>query len=164
LKSTAFEYHAPTTAAEAVGLLAELGDEAKLLAGGQSLIPMPARHQQLAHGVDPRQQPGRPGWGGRIPCVGGAGGHRGPRIVGTQSNEGSLIIGDPMSDPLAGRRPGAQAAPPGGRSWSMVARAGSKLSRARIGRDSGSGSSYDQATSSTLAPSTTAVQYDAVPL
>jgi FAD binding domain in molybdopterin dehydrogenase len=63
LKSTAFEYHAPTTAAEAVGLLAELGDEAKLLAGGQSLIPMPARHQQLAHGVDPRQQPGRPGGG-----------------------------------------------------------------------------------------------------
>jgi 2Fe-2S iron-sulfur cluster binding domain len=26
-------------------------------------VESPARHQQLAHGVDPRQQPGRPGWG-----------------------------------------------------------------------------------------------------
>jgi carbon-monoxide dehydrogenase medium subunit len=40
LKPAAFEYHAPTTADEAVGLLAELGDDAKVLAGGQSLVPM----------------------------------------------------------------------------------------------------------------------------
>jgi aerobic carbon-monoxide dehydrogenase medium subunit len=40
LKPSAFEYHAPTTADEAVGLLADLGDDAKVLAGGQSLIPM----------------------------------------------------------------------------------------------------------------------------
>jgi aerobic carbon-monoxide dehydrogenase medium subunit len=40
LKPSAFDYHAPTTADEAVGLLAELGDDAKVLAGGQSLIPM----------------------------------------------------------------------------------------------------------------------------
>jgi len=40
LKPTAFEYHAPTTADEAVALLADLGDDAKVLAGGQSLIPM----------------------------------------------------------------------------------------------------------------------------
>lgn len=40
MKPAPFEYHAPTTAAEAVGLLAELGDGAKLLAGGQSLVPM----------------------------------------------------------------------------------------------------------------------------
>ena len=40
MKPAPFEYHAPGTAAEAVGLLAELGDEAKVLAGGQSLIPM----------------------------------------------------------------------------------------------------------------------------
>jgi len=40
LKPSAFEYHAPTTADEAVGLLAELGEDAKVLAGGQSLIPM----------------------------------------------------------------------------------------------------------------------------
>ena len=35
----AFEYHAPRTIDEALGLLARLGDGAKLLAGGQSLIP-----------------------------------------------------------------------------------------------------------------------------
>ena len=40
MKPAPFEYHAPTTVDEVVGLLAELGDEAKLLAGGQSLIPM----------------------------------------------------------------------------------------------------------------------------
>lgn len=35
-----FEYHAPTTLNDAVALLNELGDEAKLLAGGHSLLPM----------------------------------------------------------------------------------------------------------------------------
>ena len=36
------EYEAPTTVAEAVGLLAEHQDEASVLAGGQSLIPLMA--------------------------------------------------------------------------------------------------------------------------
>lgn len=40
MKSAPFRYHAPLTAADAVGLLAELGDGAKVLAGGQSLVPM----------------------------------------------------------------------------------------------------------------------------
>lgn len=35
-----FEYHAPTTLNDAVALLSKLGDEAKLLAGGHSLLPM----------------------------------------------------------------------------------------------------------------------------
>jgi carbon-monoxide dehydrogenase medium subunit len=35
-----FEYHAPSSLAEAVTLLAQLGDEAKILAGGHSLLPM----------------------------------------------------------------------------------------------------------------------------
>jgi aerobic carbon-monoxide dehydrogenase medium subunit len=53
MKPAPFEYHAPTTAAEAVALLAELGDEAKLLAGGQSLIPMLAlRLAAFEHLVD----------------------------------------------------------------------------------------------------------------
>lgn len=34
-----FDYHAPTTIDEALALLAEHGDDAKILAGGQSLIP-----------------------------------------------------------------------------------------------------------------------------
>jgi aerobic carbon-monoxide dehydrogenase medium subunit len=36
----AFEYHAPGSVAEAVGLLQRFGPEAKIIAGGQSLIPM----------------------------------------------------------------------------------------------------------------------------
>ena len=40
MKPSSFEYHAPESAAEAVGLLAELGEGAKILAGGQSLVPM----------------------------------------------------------------------------------------------------------------------------
>jgi carbon-monoxide dehydrogenase medium subunit len=35
-----FAYHRPKSIAEAVGLLADLGDEARALAGGHSLIPM----------------------------------------------------------------------------------------------------------------------------
>ena len=35
-----FEYHAASTVEEALSLLDQLGDEAKVLAGGQSLIPM----------------------------------------------------------------------------------------------------------------------------
>ena len=35
-----FEYFAPTSVEEALGLLAEHGDEAKVLAGGQSLLPV----------------------------------------------------------------------------------------------------------------------------
>src|SRR4029079_6059273 len=35
-----FEYHSPRTLDEAISLLQKLGPEAKLLSGGQSLIPM----------------------------------------------------------------------------------------------------------------------------
>ena len=38
--TSAFAYHAPTSVSEAARLLAEHGDEAKLLAGGHSLIPL----------------------------------------------------------------------------------------------------------------------------
>jgi carbon-monoxide dehydrogenase medium subunit len=48
-----FEYHAPKTLGDALGLLGELGDEAKLLAGGHSLLPMmKLRFAQPAHLVD----------------------------------------------------------------------------------------------------------------
>jgi aerobic carbon-monoxide dehydrogenase medium subunit len=42
MKLPLVEYEAPTTIAEAVGLLAEHEDEASVLAGGQSLIPLMA--------------------------------------------------------------------------------------------------------------------------
>jgi carbon-monoxide dehydrogenase medium subunit len=40
MKPAPFEYHAPTTATDAVALLADLGAAAKPIAGGQSLVPM----------------------------------------------------------------------------------------------------------------------------
>ncbi|MEM7353973.1 MAG: xanthine dehydrogenase family protein subunit M [Acidobacteriota bacterium] len=40
MKPAAFEYEAPSSLEEALALLAQHGDEAKLLAGGQSLVPM----------------------------------------------------------------------------------------------------------------------------
>lgn len=40
MKPPPFAYHAPTTLDEALATLAELGEDAKVLAGGQSLIPL----------------------------------------------------------------------------------------------------------------------------
>ncbi len=48
-----FEYHRPTSVADAVGLLASLGEEARVVAGGHSLIPMmKMRMAQPEHLVD----------------------------------------------------------------------------------------------------------------
>ncbi|MGW1024770.1 FAD binding domain-containing protein [Streptomyces sp. NPDC002577] len=55
MKPAPFEYHVPTGAGEAVALLADLGDEAKAIAGGQSLVPMLAlRLASFGHLVDLR--------------------------------------------------------------------------------------------------------------
>jgi len=49
----AFEYHAPRSVGEAIGLLGSLGSDAKLLAGGHSLLPMmKLRFAQPAHLID----------------------------------------------------------------------------------------------------------------
>jgi carbon-monoxide dehydrogenase medium subunit len=42
VKPARFAYHAPTSAGEAIALLAEHGDQARLLAGGQTLMPLMA--------------------------------------------------------------------------------------------------------------------------
>lgn len=56
MKPAAFDYHAPATADEAVTLLADLGEEAKIIAGGQSLVPMLAlRLAVFDHLVDLRR-------------------------------------------------------------------------------------------------------------
>lgn len=48
-----FEYHAPRTVPEAISLLSQYGDEAKLLAGGHSLLPMmKLRFAQPGHLID----------------------------------------------------------------------------------------------------------------
>jgi CO/xanthine dehydrogenase FAD-binding subunit len=53
MKPAPFEYHAPRSVEETVALLAEYGDEAKVLAGGQSLVPlMNFRLARPAHVVD----------------------------------------------------------------------------------------------------------------
>jgi carbon-monoxide dehydrogenase medium subunit len=57
-----FEYHTPTTLAEAIALLGRYGDEAKVLSGSQSLIPlMKLRLAQPAHVVDLRKVDGLTG-------------------------------------------------------------------------------------------------------
>jgi len=53
LKPAAFSYHSPASVDEALDVLAELGDDAKVLAGGQSLVPMLSmRLAVFAHLVD----------------------------------------------------------------------------------------------------------------
>jgi carbon-monoxide dehydrogenase medium subunit len=53
MKPASFSYHRARSLEEALGLLAEHGDEARLLAGGQSLVPMMnMRLAQPAHVVD----------------------------------------------------------------------------------------------------------------
>jgi aerobic carbon-monoxide dehydrogenase medium subunit len=47
MKAAPFAYHRPDSVAEAAELLAEFGDDAKILAGGQSLVPMLA--MRLTH-------------------------------------------------------------------------------------------------------------------
>jgi carbon-monoxide dehydrogenase medium subunit len=54
----AFAYHAPTTLPEAAKLLADLRDDAKILAGGHSLLPlMKLRLAEPAHLVDLNRVP-----------------------------------------------------------------------------------------------------------
>ena len=53
MKPAVFEYHDPTSLSDAVSLLARLGEDARVLAGGQSLVPlMNFRLARPAHLVD----------------------------------------------------------------------------------------------------------------
>ena len=40
MKPAVFDYHAPSSQSEALAALAEHGEDAKVLAGGQSLVPL----------------------------------------------------------------------------------------------------------------------------
>ncbi|TMB17202.1 MAG: xanthine dehydrogenase family protein subunit M, partial [Deltaproteobacteria bacterium] len=71
--SAPFEYHAPATLSEALALLGQYGDEAKVLAGSQSLVPlMKLRLAQPAHLVDLRKVDG---------------------LTGVREAQGALLIG-----------------------------------------------------------------------
>ena len=92
MKPAPFAYHAPRTGEEAVGLLAELGDEAKALAGGQSLVPMLSlRLAFFDHLVDV----------GRI-----------DEIRGIEPRDGALWVGAGTTDAAVGRSPEVAAAVP----------------------------------------------------
>src|SRR2546423_1506892 len=68
-----FEYHVPSTVAEAVALLGKWQDEAKLISGSQSLIPMmKLRLVQPKHVIDLRKVPG---------------------LTGVSESDGALLIG-----------------------------------------------------------------------
>jgi len=57
-----FEYHSPASIQEAISLLGRLKDDAKILAGGHSLIPMmKLRLAQPKHVIDMRKIPGLSG-------------------------------------------------------------------------------------------------------
>src|ERR1700758_2131297 len=91
VKPAPFAYHAPTTVADAVAVLAEHGDEAKVLAGGQSLVPLLAlRLARFAHLADLTRVPG---------------------LDGITRTNGSLEVGAMTRQAAAERSPATRAVP-----------------------------------------------------
>jgi aerobic carbon-monoxide dehydrogenase medium subunit len=92
VKAAPFEYHVPDSAAGAATLLAQLGEGAKVLAGGQSLVPMLAlRLAVFDHLVDV----------GRIAAM-----------KGIEHRDGALWIGAATTQAEVGARPDVAAAVP----------------------------------------------------
>ena len=78
----AFDYHVPKTVGEAIALLGSLGSDAKLLAGGHSLLPMmKLRFAQPAHLIDIN----------RIPELRGICEDGGDVVIGAMTSESALI-------------------------------------------------------------------------
>ena len=78
----AFDYHAPQTVAEAISLLGSLGPDAKLLAGGHSLLPMmKLRFAQPSHLIDLN----------RIPALRGIREEGATLVIGAMTTESELI-------------------------------------------------------------------------
>ena len=77
-----FDYHAPRSLGEAVALLSRLGSEAKLLAGGHSLLPMmKLRFAQPAHLIDLN----------RVADLRGIREESGTLVIGAMTTEAELI-------------------------------------------------------------------------
>jgi carbon-monoxide dehydrogenase medium subunit len=77
-----FDYHAPKSVPDAIRLLGQYGDEAKLLAGGHSLLPMmKMRFAQPGHLIDL----------GRIPELRGIRESGGTITIGAMTTENELI-------------------------------------------------------------------------
>jgi carbon-monoxide dehydrogenase medium subunit len=112
VKPAPFEYHAPTDAKEAVELLAELGDGAKLIAGGQSLIPLLAlRLASFEHLIDLRKVSGLRGIEDRTGSLPGAFVSDGAGYEGAGSGE-TVWIGAGTTEAAIGRSPLAAAKVP----------------------------------------------------
>ena len=101
----AFDYHAPSTVREALDLLGKYKDDAKLLAGGHSLLPaMKLRLSRPAHLVDLRKVSGLTGFkeeGGAI-VIGAMTTHRAIETSSVVTGkcpvlaEAAAMVGDPM--------------------------------------------------------------------
>jgi len=79
---SSFEYHAPASIPDALGLLRQFGAEAKLLAGGHSLLPlMKMRFAAPAHLIDL----------GRIAELKGIREDKGAIVIGAMTTENELI-------------------------------------------------------------------------
>ena len=77
-----FEYHAPNSVDDAVALLSQLGDEAKLLAGGHSLLPMmKLRFAEPEHLIDINN----------IESLKGIREENGEIVIGAMTSENALI-------------------------------------------------------------------------
>jgi carbon-monoxide dehydrogenase medium subunit len=84
-----FAYHAPRSVGAALSLLSELGDEAKLLAGGHSLLPMmKMRFAQPGHLIDL----------GKIPELKGIREEGGTLRIGAMTSENELIWSKLLQD------------------------------------------------------------------
>ncbi|HYA38621.1 MAG TPA: xanthine dehydrogenase family protein subunit M [Candidatus Methylomirabilis sp.] len=80
-----FEYHAPSTVDEAIRLLGEYGDEAKLLAGGHSLLPMmKLRFAEPGHLIDLK----------RVQALRGIREQGGMIYIGAMTTENELIASE----------------------------------------------------------------------
>ena len=78
----AFDYHAPRSVADAIQLLGQLGPDAKLLAGGHSLLPMmKLRFAQPTHLIDLN----------RIPVLRGIREEGATIVIGAMTSESDLI-------------------------------------------------------------------------
>lgn len=92
---SAFDYHAPKSIGEAITLLGSLGSEAKLLAGGHSLLPMmKLRFAQPTHLIDIN----------RIPELRGIREEGAEIVIGAMTTESELISSKLLRDriPLLG--------------------------------------------------------------
>jgi carbon-monoxide dehydrogenase medium subunit len=80
-----FQYHAPSSVSDAIALLNQYGDEAKLLAGGHSLLPMmKLRFAEPEHLVDINN----------IDSLKGIREQNGDIVIGAMTSENALIASD----------------------------------------------------------------------